>query len=302
MLPWLAPLCFAFLGLARPPFAAHALTLPLSPAPAGAVPAGTVPTGPPRAWIDAAAANQLRILGDEDRLPLRYRVHKVDSKGDVVREVIESREGNIARLIGRNAAPLSPEENDAERERLEAILASPGDFLSHEQRDRASHRYAVSVIGAMPGAMLWSYAPGQPQPPNVHGVQVVIDFLPDPNFKPPTLVSEGLTGIAGRVWIDAGSHCITRIEGRILHPVNFGWGGLLARISEGGTIAFEQQPAGDDRWVYSRLSEHITLREVMVHTVHQNAEINVFDLQRLPSLPTYGDAIRTLLALPVPTR
>lgn len=235
-------------------------------------------------------------------MPLQYRVHKVDAKGDVVREVIESREGNVARLIGRNAAPLSEEEDKAERSRLEGILSSPGEFLGREQRDRASRRFAVELIQNIPKAMLWSFAPGQPQQPGARGLQVVIDFTPDPAFKPPTLVTEALTGIAGRLWIDAGSRCITRIEGRILRPVNFGWGGMLARISSGGTLAFEQQTAGDGRWLYSRLSEHIVIREVLVHTVHQDAEMNVFDVQRLPVLSTYEDAIHALLAIPVPTR
>ena len=235
-------------------------------------------------------------------MPLRYRVHKVDARGDVVREVIESREGNVARLIGRNAAPLSAEEDKAERARLEGILASPGEFLNREQRDRASRRFALELIQNMPAAMLWSFTPAQPQPANARGPQVVLDFTPDPAFKPPTLVTDGLTGIAGRIWIDAGSHCITRIEGHILHPVNFGWGGMLARISSGGTIGFEQEMAGDARWLYSRLSEHIVIREMMVHTVHQDAEMNVFDVQHLPALPTYQEAIRALLAIPVPTR
>ena len=276
-----------------------------------------MPAGFPRTWADAAAANEVRILDEEDRQPLRYRIHKVDNRGDVVREVIESREGNVARIIGRNAAPLSPEEDKAERDRLEGILSLPADFLSHEQRDRASHRFAVDLIKAMPVAMLWSYTPGQPQLPPAHTTrtasqiasqiasrtapQIVIDFTPDPGYKPPTLVTEGLTGISGRVWIDVQSHIVLRIEGQILHPVNFGWGGMLARISEGGTLAFEQQDTGEGRWLYSRLSEHIILREVLVHVVHQNAEINVFDTQHLPTLPTYQDALRALLALSVPT-
>ncbi len=262
------------------------------------------PMGAPRTWADAAAANQQLILDEEDKLPLRYRIHKVDHRGDVVREVIESEQGNVARLIGRNAAPLSAEENSAERQRLEGILASPGEFLSHEQRDRSSRRYAEELIRAMPGAMLWSYVPGQPQGTGTPSPsrQIVLDFTPDPAFRPPTLVAEALTGIAGRIWIDAASHCVTRIEGHILHPVNFGWGGVLARVSEGGTLVFEQKDIGDGRWLYSRLVENITLREVLVHTVHQDVELNIFDIEHQPTLPTYQDAVRTLLALPVPTR
>lgn len=270
--------------------------------PAGVSAPGPLPSGFPRAWVEAAGENQRRIFADEDRLPVRYRVHKVDAKGDVVREVIESREGNVARLIGRNAAPLSAEENRAERSRLEGILASPDAFLSREKRDRASRRYALELIGDLPRAMLWSYTPGQPQPSGARGTQVVLDFTPDPAFKPSTLATEGLTGLAGRIWIDAGSRCLTRFEGKILHPVNIGWGGVLARVSGGGTLVFEQEAIGEGRWLYARVIEHIVIREVLVRTVHEDAELNVFDVRHMPTLPTLQDAIGTLLAIPVPTR
>lgn len=261
-----------------------------------------LPPGTPRAWADAGAANQLRIINQDGKVPLRYRVRKTDAKGTSTREVIESREGNVARLIERNGAPLTAEENSAERERLQDILQSPDRFLTHQERDRNAVGYALELVRALPEAMVWTFAPGQPQTPNARGLQVVLDFTPNPSFKPRTLITEGLTGIAGRVWIDAQTKCVTRIQGRILHAVDFGWGGFLARINEGGTIEFEQSEAGDQRWVYSHLSEHLTLREIMVHTVRENTVMDASNVQRLPGPISYRDAINALLAMQIPTR
>lgn len=265
-------------------------------------PSAQMPSGTPRAWADAAAANQLQIINADGKVPLRYRIRKVDAKGTTTREVIESREGNVARLIQRNGSPLTSEEDSAERERLQSILESPGNFLSRRQRDGAARGYALELVRAMPQAMLWTFAPGQPQSPNARSPQVVIDFVPNPSFRPPTLLTEALTGIAGRLWIDSQTHCVTRIQGRILHPVDFGWGGILARISEGGTVEFEQAEANDRRWVYSHLSEHLTVREVLVHTVRENTEMDASDVHVLPAPTSYRDAIRALLALQIPLR
>ncbi len=264
--------------------------------------APSVPAGPPHAWIAAAVANQDRILTDDEAAPLRYRVRKIDNKGDRTREEIESREGNVARLVQRDGGPLTAVEDSAERARLQEILASPGDFLERKQRSRVARGYARELVHALPQAMFWTYAPGQPQPGGGHGLQVVVDFAPDPRYKPPTVVTEALKGIAGRVWIDAQSHCVTRIEGRVLHPLDFGWGGLLARITEGGTVTFEQTAVGEHRWLASRLSEHVAIREVLVHTVKENVEMTAWDAHLLPSPLSYQDAIRALLAIPVPTR
>ncbi len=261
----------------------------------------SLPAGAPRAWIEAAAANQDHLITDE-AAPLRYRVRKIDARGDMTREEIESRDGSVARLIQRNGGPLTAAEDSAERERLNDILASPNAFLERRQRSRAARGYARELIHAIPQAMLWSYAPGQPQPGGGRTLQVVVDFAPDPGYKPPTVVTEALKGIAGRIWIDAQNHCVTRVEGRILHPVDFGWGGLLARVSEGGTVLFEQTEVGEHRWFFSRLSEHVVIREVLIHTVKENVEMTAWDPHLLTGPVSYRDAIQALLAMPVPTR
>ena len=162
--------------------------------------------------------------------------------------------------------------------------------------------YATELIQALPQAMIWTYTSGQPQLPLNTGPQVVLDFTPDPHFKPPTLVTEGLTAVAGRVWLDARTHSVVRIEGRILHPVDFGWGGMLARINGGGTIEFEQVPAGERRWLFSQLEEHLTIREVFVHTVTENTKLNAWDPHPLPAPISFQDAIHELLAMSASAR
>ena len=98
-----------------------------------------MPQGTPGSWIDAAEKNELEIIQDDDH-PIRYRMRKVDRKGDTTREVIESAQGNVARMIERDGKPLSAEENAAERERLNNILKSPQDYLKHEERGSAARK------------------------------------------------------------------------------------------------------------------------------------------------------------------
>lgn len=257
---------------------------------------------PPIQWARVAAANEEHIIKYDNGELLRYKVDRKDAKGEVLRQVIESKEGSVARLLAHNGQPLTAEENTAERDRLQGILESPDAFLRRVQRDEGSKSYATELLHSMPGAMLWSYAPGQPQLPGVSGAQVVLDFKPDPKFKPPSLITEALTGIEGRVWVDASSRCVLRIQGQILHPVDFGWGGVLARIREGGYVEMDQRPAGEKRWLYAHLIERITIREVMVHTVQENVELRVSDVAPLPAPVSFREAVQQLLAIPVATR
>ena len=115
------------------------------------------------------------------------------------------------------------------------------------------------------------------------------------------MVSELLTGIEGRLWIDARLHVVTRGEARVVRAVNFGWG-MLAHIYPGGTVEFEQAPIGDGHWIYSRVDEHLKIREVMVKTANENTTMTAANIVRMPEQLSYQDAIRKLLDTPLPTK
>jgi hypothetical protein len=263
--------------------------------------APTAPADTPRSWVESTCAHELHIIDDDGTLPLSYRERKIDAKGDTTREIIETRQGSVARLLERNGQPITAAEDTAERQRLSAILASPSDFIRHHKRDTSIRDDTMQVVRLFPQAMIFTYVPGQPQQPGATSPQVVIDFHPDPAFKPPTMFSELLTGIEGRIWIDTQSHRLTRIEGRVLRPVNFGFG-LLARIYPGGTIELEQTNVSGDRWVYSRLVQHLTLRAMMVKTIPEDNQMSATDFHLLPKPLTFQEAIQQLLATPIPLR
>jgi hypothetical protein len=260
-----------------------------------------LPDGPPLSWVQAAVDNELKIISPDGLPAVRFRERKTDARGDTTREYIETQEGAVARLVERNGQPLTAAEDAGERQRLQDQLNAPADFMKHHAHDKGQRADAAQLVRMLPQAMLYSYAPGQPQPEGARSPQIVIDYKPNPAFHPPTTRAELLTGIEGRVWIDAQTRRMTRIEGEILHPVDFGYG-LVARIFPGGKVVLEQTDAGGDRWVYSRLSEHVQVRVLMVKNIVQGSEASSWDFRLLPSLPHYQDAIRMLLAMQIPLR
>jgi len=260
-----------------------------------------LPVGQPRAWAQAAATNELHIIDDDGNAPLRYRIRKIDTRSDTTRLIIETRQGDVARLIERNGQPLTAAEDAAERERLNAILQSPADFIKHHKRDNSTRTDVMQLVSLMPQAMIYTFVPGQPQSQSATSTQVVIDFRPDPAFHPPSMLADLLTGLEGRMWIDAGSQHVTRIEGQVIKMVNFGFG-IVARIAPGGTIEFEQTNAGGNRWVYSHLVEKFSVRAMMVKTIPENTRMSASDFHLLPAPVTFQEAVHLLLATPIPLR
>jgi hypothetical protein len=297
--PWMALALPLVLGIL--PACAAQTGASNAPQPAAAPSSEPFPEGAPRAWAESVVHNELAIIDSEEHLPVRYLQRKVDAKGDTTREIIETRDGNVARLVQNNGQPLTQAEDAAERDRLHAEIADPDGFAKHHKRDKATRDDIKSLVQLLPQAMIFTYVPGQPQRPGVNQREVVLDFHPDPKFHPPTMEADVLTGIEGRAWIDARSHCLTRVAGHVLRPVNFGFG-VVAKIFPGGTVELDQTRAFGERWAPSHLEEHLTARVLLVKTLPENTVITSSDFRAMPSLLPYQDAVRLLLAMPVPVR
>ena len=255
---------------------------------------------PARSWAIDAAEKELSVLHHQNDF-IRYRMHIVDAKGDQVRDVIETPEGTVARLILRDGKPLTPEQDKAERERLNDMIANPSAFAKHVKGDASGKKIADSLIRLMPDAMIYTYVPGQPQTGKNPGTtEIVVDYEPNPKFHPPSTTAEALTGLKGRAWIDSKSKQIVRMEGNIFQGVNFGWG-VLAHIYPGGRLVVEQADVGGGRWIFTHFTERISVRALMVKSLNISTDIDSSEHQPVP-LMGYQDAIRLLLNTPLPSK
>lgn len=259
---------------------------------------GGLTSVPAKTWAQEAAEKEIEIIEHSGSF-LRYRQRTIDSRRDELRDVIESKDGTVARLLKRGDHPLTAEEDQAERDRLNGLIEHPSEFQSHVARDQKGKKQAIVMIRLMPEAMIYTYASDQTPAPGSSGPQVVIDYAPNPRFNPPTTESEALSGLRGRIWIDAKAKTIVRMTSEVFQAVNFGWG-ILAHVYPGGKVDVEQTNAVDGRWNMTSFHEHVTVKALMVKTISVNSEVHSFDFQQLPGSMSYQDAIRMLLATEPP--
>jgi len=280
----------------------HAVTAPLVKAQStdarqdGANP--SLPSISPHALVGEAAANELVALHHKGSY-LRYRMETVNERGDQVRDVIESKDGTVARLILKDGKPLTAEQDKAERQRLNDMIASPAAYAKHVKNTESEKSMADKLIPLMPDAMINTYTPGQPQSGRNGGApEIVLDYKPNPKFVPPNTQAQALTGLQGRVWIDAKTHYVVRMEGTIFRPVNFGWG-MLAHIYPGGKVVMNQTNVGGNRWIFTDFSMELSVRALMVKKLDIHSSANTSKYQTLGPM-SYQDAIHLLLAAPLP--
>ena len=253
-----------------------------------------LPQRSPREWVVLASNNEVSALTHEASY-LRYRTHVINQKGDRIRDVVESKDGTVARTLMEGGKPLTPEADQAERKRLEDLAASASDFAKHVKDDAAGKKLATDLIRLMPDAMLYTHAPGMVDAHSPTGARlIVLDFEPNPKWTPPTTTSEALTGLKGRVWIDASSGFVTRLDGQLFRSVNIGWG-MLAHVYPGGKLSFEQVNVGNNRWIYSHFAEQAHVRALMLKTIDVSADVSASNFQHLPAPLTFQQAIALLL-------
>ncbi len=243
------------------------------------------------ALVDDAVRYQLANM-HHTGWALRYRVHRVDSKEDTVRDLIESKDGNVARTLVRQGKSLTPDEDAAEQQRLR--MMTPSEAAKHHRGAEASEKYGTDLIGALPRAMTYSLVPDQPQLPQFSVPQIVLDYAPRPGFQPASTAESLLTGLAGRMWIDGETHHLLRIEISIIRNLNLALG-LLVRVYQGGTMVYEQHPVAGGHDAYTHIAINVTLRQLLVKTVPYRSTLDATDTVVLPAVPTLPEAVNLLL-------
>jgi hypothetical protein len=255
---------------------------------------------PPPA-IDATAlvrrALQHRAESDAAHRPLRYLLHKSEQRHgisrDTTKEILETKDGDVARLIAIDSKPLPPEADRAELARLDTLAAHP-DLQEHrhrsEQRDAARINRLMALL---PEAFLY----------RVEGVVPCgatqcyrLSFTPNPRFNPPDLEADVLRGIAGEVWIDRAQERLARIDAHFTADVDFGFG-LLGKINKGGTVLLEQTDIGNPTthdWELTGLQLNLTGKALMVKSLEVQITEQISHISPAPPNLTYRDAIQLL--------
>ncbi len=176
--------------------------------------------------------------------PMQYRLHKTSPRLSTTKLIVETKDGDVARLVAVNDSPLSTEGQQNEAARLQGLLNDPSLQRHRQEREQGDTERARKVIRALPDAFLYQFS-GIVETPQ--GPSYRLSFQPNPNFDPQALEAQVLKGMAGELWIDVAQQRVTHLEGKRLHAVDYGWG-LIGKLDEGGTLLLDQADIGNHQW------------------------------------------------------
>ncbi len=201
-----------------------------------------------QALVDRALANELRAAEDPNH-PMRYLLRKTTPRLTTNKEIYETKDGEVAQLLSVDNQPLSAEAEEKEQARMTALYRDPGRQRHRKQEEAEDAERALALLRALPRAFVYQYA-GSAE--STGEMVERFNFRPDPDFSPSDLETQILKSMAGEIWIDPAQERVTRLKGRLLRDVDFGWG-LVGRLAKGGWIEIDQADVGGGQWRTVRL-------------------------------------------------
>ena len=176
---------------------------------------------------------------------MRYRLRKTSPRLTSTKEILETSDGDVARLVSINDKPLSQADEQTEQARLDALLNDPGLQQHRKQSEDDDTARALKVLRVLPTAFLYQFAgtgDGRRRQRWRNSPS-----SPTRDSRPPDLETEVLTAMTGEIWIDPAQERVMRLEGHLQQDMDFGWG-ILGRLNKGGWIEIEQADVGGHQW------------------------------------------------------
>jgi hypothetical protein len=236
-------------------------------------------------FVRGAIDRELNAI-DNDHSNWMYRLHREDEKNTQDRQVIETKEGSLAKVVLFNGQPLTPEQRQSDNERLRRQVEDPQERARLQKRDKADADKARQLLKNIPDAFFFAYD-------GMEDGLVRVALTPNPHYDPPTREMSVYHSMKGKLWIDRSAMRLARIEGQLFEDVNFGWG-LLGHLDKGGTFKVIQKDVGQGHWESVLVDLNLHGRAVIFKTIAVKQKRVFTDFRRAPDGLTLSQALEIL--------
>src|ERR1700737_808106 len=174
-----------------------------------------VPARPQSVPSGQASANDLarRVITNElkfqdDHTNWMYRLEKEQYGKKQVKEIIETKEGSLSRLLSINDRPLTAKQQEEEDQRVRELMTSRGAQQKLRRALDAETLQGRRLFKMLPDAFVFSYADGE-------GNLVKLSFRPNPSFHPPSLEARVFHDMEGEMWVDCKQERLAAFDGHL---------------------------------------------------------------------------------------
>jgi hypothetical protein len=213
--------------------------------------------------VRAAVSSELQAA-DTDKSIWMYRDSDDTPDKRAVYETIETRDGNLRRMIELNGAPLSPSAAQAEATRIEQYVHDQAAQSRNRRNGSHDDAQAAALLRMLPQAFVWTVASETPQ-------YITLSYRPDPSFNPPDMEARVMSIMGGEMIIARDGNRIRTLKGALTQEVKFGYG-LFGHLDQGGTFDIERREVGGGHWQITESHVHIGGKALIFKTIGQQED------------------------------
>jgi len=227
----------------------------------------------PRQFVQDAVKSEVQAEQD-DTTHWRFRKLVVEHGVSKTWDVIETKNGEVQRLLAINGQPLNAQQQQAEQARMQRFLASAAQRAKRRKASSADYSREQRLMRMLPDALLYTYA-------GVDGDLVTLRFRPNPKFQAASHEAQVFHHMVGKLVINVSNMRVAQFAGRIATPVEFLWG-LLGHLNAGGTFDVKQEYVAPNHWDLAFLDTNITGKALFFKTISVQEKEVESDYQRVP--------------------
>ena len=238
--------------------------------------------------VGRALSNEISSAPDSNH-PMRFLLRKSSPRLTTTKDIVETRDGAVARLLSVNDSPLAPADDQRELARLDALAADPSLQRHRKQGEDSDMNIVLKLLRMLPNAFLYQYAGPVAGPA---GAAARYTFKPNPRFSPPDYETQALTALSGEIWVDPAQERVLKLEGHLQQDTDYGWG-ILGRLNKGGWVEIEQADVGGKQWRIVHVQMQMTMRILFKTKIFDTVE----QMSRYAPVPAgmdYRQAIKML--------
>ena len=182
-----------------------------------------------------------------------------------VKEVVETKDGDLDRLISVNGKPL-PEDQRRERQRgLQRLVSNPAELKKSRREQDEDQVRSQRLLKTVPDALVFEYE-------EQRGDLAELKFKPNPHFRPPSHEAAVVHAMEGVLWVNGRQKRLVEISGHLTHPVRFG-GGVLGHLDAGGHLYVKQEEVQPGYWELAVLDVDMNGKALFFKTIGVQEEM-----------------------------
>jgi hypothetical protein len=248
-------------------------------------------SAPPDVKLSAGELLRRAVDGElkgqaDDHTHWMYQVKENRAGKEEVKCVVETKQGNLDRLLLVNGQLLSPEEQKREDHRIASLLNKPEETRKQRRAQQKDVHQTEDLFRMLPNALVVKYGERKDD-------LVELFFEPNPNFDPPTREASVFHSMEGKIWISLKEDRLAEIEGHLIREVKFG-GGLLGYLDKGGEFHVKQSEVSPQHWEISLLHVNMRGKVLFFKTISVQQDENRSKFRQVPDDLTLAQAAEEL--------